>query len=199
MRPYIMCCMIGVCRTAGGECELGALGRSQDPRRAGARVLDTAEGVLIALRGCSLNQAFVEIVRTAKAHNVSTLSLADALVALAQDQAPQDGEGAAFVAARAAWGQPCRPDPAGPRRAIGSRRRRRCRRLEQGGVGVAVVVGQRHDDGLVDHIGRVGVTLNQVGGVAGIQSGVLDADVAGWCCSTASAAGTSSASGMSLR
>ena len=194
-----MCCMIGVCRTAGGECELGALGRSQDPRRAGARILDTAEGVLIAPRGCSLNQAFVEIVRTAKAHNVSTLSLADALVALAQDQAPQDGEGAAFVAARAAWGQPCRPDPAGPRRAIGSRRRRRCRRLEQGGVGVAVVVGQRHDDGLVDHIGRVGVTLNQVGGVAGIQSGVLDADVAGWCCSTASAAGTSSASGMSLR
>jgi len=71
---------------------LDALGRSQDPRRAGARVLDAAEGVLIALRGCSLNQAFVEIVRTAKAHNVSTLSLADALVALAQDQAPQDGE-----------------------------------------------------------------------------------------------------------
>ena len=94
---------------------MDALGRSQDPRRAGARVLDTAEGVLIALRGCSLNQAFVEIVRTAKAHNVSTLSLADALVALAQDQAPQDGEGAAFVAARAAWGQPCRPDPAGRR------------------------------------------------------------------------------------
>jgi hypothetical protein len=71
---------------------LGALGRSQDPRGAGARILDTAEGVLIALRGCSVNQAFVEIVRTAKAHNVSTLSLADALVALAQDQAPQDGE-----------------------------------------------------------------------------------------------------------
>jgi ANTAR domain len=83
---------------------LDTLGRSQDPRRAGARILDTAEGVLIALRGCSLNQAFVEIVQTAKAHNVSTLSLADALVALAQDQAPQDGDDAALVAARAAWG-----------------------------------------------------------------------------------------------
>ena len=68
------------------------------------RILDTAEGVLITLRGCSLNQAFVEIVQTAKAHNVSTLSLADALVALAQNQASQDGDDAALVAARAAWG-----------------------------------------------------------------------------------------------
>jgi hypothetical protein len=88
----------------GGECELDASGRSQDPRRAGARILDTAEGVLIALRGCTLNQAFVEIVQTAKTHNVSTLSLADALVALAQKQTSQGGDDAAFVAARAAWG-----------------------------------------------------------------------------------------------
>ena len=79
-------------------------GRSQDPRRAGARILDTAEGVLIAVRGCSPNQAFVEIVQTAKTRNVSTLSLADALVVLAQTQASQDGDDAAFVAARAAWG-----------------------------------------------------------------------------------------------
>ena len=61
-------------------------------------------GVLIALRGCTLHQAFVEIVQTAKTHNVSTLSLADALVALAQNQAPQGGDDAALVAARAAWG-----------------------------------------------------------------------------------------------
>ena len=80
------------------------VGRSQDPRRAGARILDTAEGVLITLRGCTLNEAFVEIVQTAKAHNVSTLSLADALVALAQDQASQDGQDAAFDAARTTWG-----------------------------------------------------------------------------------------------
>ena len=83
---------------------MGNVGRSQDPRRAGARILDTAEGVLIALRGCSLNQAFVEIAQTAKAHKVSTLSLADALVARTQDQGPQDGDDAALVAARAAWG-----------------------------------------------------------------------------------------------
>jgi hypothetical protein len=89
---------------AGGDCELDTFGRSQDPRRAGARILDTGEGVLIALRGCTLNQAFVEIVQTAKAHNVSTLSLADALVALAQNQASQGGDDAALVVARAAWG-----------------------------------------------------------------------------------------------
>ena len=56
------------------------------------------------LRGCSLNQAFVEIVQTAKAHNVSTLSLADALVALTQNHRSQHGDDAALVAARAAWG-----------------------------------------------------------------------------------------------
>src|SRR6185436_6134240 len=99
-----MWCVIGVEMNAGGECEVDTVGRSPDPRRAGARILDTAEGVLIALRGCSLNEAFVEIVQTAKAHNVSTLSLADALVALAQNQASQDGDDAALVAARAAWG-----------------------------------------------------------------------------------------------
>ena len=80
------------------------VGRSPDPRRAGARILDAAEGVLITLRGCTLHEAFVEIVQTAKARNVSTLSLADALVALAQDQASQDGHDAAFDAARATWG-----------------------------------------------------------------------------------------------
>ena len=96
--------VIGTSMDSRGECELDTSGRSQDPRRAGARILDTAEGVLIAVRGCTLNQAFVEIVQTAKAHNVSTLSLADALVALAQNQASQEGDDAALVAASAAWG-----------------------------------------------------------------------------------------------
>jgi hypothetical protein len=39
-----------------------------------------------------------------KAHNVSTLSLADALVALAQDEEAKIEQDAAFGAARAAWG-----------------------------------------------------------------------------------------------
>ena len=67
-----------------------------DPRHRRRRAHCTA--------GCSLNHAFVEIVHTAKAHNVSTLSLADALVALAQNQASQNEQDAAFGAARAAWG-----------------------------------------------------------------------------------------------
>jgi hypothetical protein len=93
--------------------------RLPDPRRAGARILDTAEGVLIALRGCTLNQAFVEIVQTAKRHNVSTLSVADALVAIAQTQASQnvDDADAAFVAARATWGHFFDQTP--PRRPVG--------------------------------------------------------------------------------
>lgn len=98
---------------------------SPDPRRAGARILDTAEGVLIALRGCSLNEAFVEIVQTAKSHNVSTLSLADALVAIAQTQSSQDVNDAAFVAARATWGYLL--DGTGPRRVV----RRSPRRLDE--------------------------------------------------------------------
>src|ERR1700741_3918695 len=99
-----MWCVIGGRDEHGGECELDTVSRSQDPRRAGARILDTAEGVLIALRGCTLNQAFVEIVQTAKAHNVSTMSLADALVSLTQDRGSWDRDDAALVAARAAWG-----------------------------------------------------------------------------------------------
>jgi hypothetical protein len=78
--------------------------RLPDPSRAGARILDAAEGVLLALRGCTLNQAFVEIVQTAKSHNVSTLSLADALVAIAQTQSCHNIDDAAFAVARAAWG-----------------------------------------------------------------------------------------------
>jgi len=99
---YMVCNGGGM--NTGGECELDTSGRSQDPRRAGARILGTPEGVLIAVRGCTLNQAFVEIVQTAKAHNVSTLSLADALVRLPQDQASQDGQDAASDAAGTTWG-----------------------------------------------------------------------------------------------
>ena len=89
--------------SAGRWVRVDVSGRSQDPRRAGARILDTAEGVIMALPGCSLNEAFVEIAQTAKAHKVSTLSVADALVALAQGQASPDGQDVAVGAARAAW------------------------------------------------------------------------------------------------
>lgn len=91
-------------------------GRLQDPRRAGARILDTAEGVLIALRGCTLNDPFAGIVQTAKAHHVSTMSLAYALVASAQGQASPDGQDAAVGAACEAWGPLL--DGARPRRSV---------------------------------------------------------------------------------
>ena len=78
---------------------LDSFGQSHNVRRSGARILDNA--VLVAVRDCAMNQAFVEIVQTAKTHGVGTLSLADALVALAQDQAAT-GDDAALLAARGA-------------------------------------------------------------------------------------------------
>ena len=73
----------------------------EDPARADARTLDRAEGVLIALRHCTTEAAFGEIVRASKRHRVSTLRMAAALVALAQDS-PLDGD--ASAAARYEWG-----------------------------------------------------------------------------------------------
>jgi hypothetical protein len=93
-------------------------GRSADPRGASARILDTAEGVVVALRGCSLNQAFVEIAQTAKAHNMSVSSLADALVAIAQNQAPKNVDDDTIMAARTRWGHLLRRNS--PSRAIRS-------------------------------------------------------------------------------
>ena len=130
---------------------MDASGRSQDPRRAGARIRDTAEGVLIALRGYTLNQAFVEIVQTAKAHNVSTRSLADALVAWPKTRRP------GTATTPRSWPPALR----GGTLSTGAGRAAACdvttkttllRRLEPGGVEVAVVVGHRHDNGLIDHI-----------------------------------------------
>ncbi len=41
--------------------------RPRDTRRAGARILDTAEGVLVTLRRCRVDQAFVELMQTPSA------------------------------------------------------------------------------------------------------------------------------------
>ena len=64
-------------------------------------MLDRAEGVLIALRRCTMDAAFEEIVSASKRHRVPTLSIAAALVALAQDS-PLDDD--ATAAARYEWG-----------------------------------------------------------------------------------------------
>lgn len=63
-------------------------------------MLDRAEGVLIALRRCTMEEAFDEIVRASKRHRVPTLSIAAALVALAQGS-PFEGD--ATAAARYEW------------------------------------------------------------------------------------------------
>jgi hypothetical protein len=73
----------------------------KDPARADARMLDRAEGVLIALRRCTTDAAFGEVVRASKRHRVATLHIATALVALAQDSPLDDDAGAA---ARYEWG-----------------------------------------------------------------------------------------------
>lgn len=75
-----------------------------DSRRSGARILDTAEGVLITLHRCSLDQAFSTLVHTAKRHNLGPLSLADALVALAQGQPTEDLDADAVRIAVETWG-----------------------------------------------------------------------------------------------
>lgn len=72
--------------------------------RSGPRSLCAAQGVLVALRRCSLNEAFIDIVETAKRHNVAPLGLADALVAIAGNDLPQYFDDDVIAAAHHAWG-----------------------------------------------------------------------------------------------
>ena len=81
--------------------------RPRESRRTGARILDTAEGVLVTLRRYRVDQAFIELMQTAKRHNVNPVSLADALVAIAEDQLAKDAkdiDDAAATVALATWG-----------------------------------------------------------------------------------------------
>jgi uncharacterized circularly permuted ATP-grasp superfamily protein len=56
--------------------------KTTDPR-ASVRTLDSAKGVLVALRRCSLDDAFHEILHVAEDYHVGVLSLCQALIALA--------------------------------------------------------------------------------------------------------------------
>jgi hypothetical protein len=66
-----------------------------------ARMLDRAEGVLMALRRCTIVAAFAEIVQASKRHRIPTLRIASALVALVLGAPPDDD---ATAAARYEWG-----------------------------------------------------------------------------------------------
>ena len=75
-----------------------------DPRRSGQRSLGAAEGVLVALRGCRLDDAFSDIVQTAKRHNVAPMELADALVAIAENDVTRELDDRVVAAVDQAWG-----------------------------------------------------------------------------------------------
>ena len=75
----------------------------EDSIRTDARMLDRAEGVLVALRRCTIDAAFDEIVSASKRHRVPTLRIARALVALAEKSA-LGGDLDASAAARHEWG-----------------------------------------------------------------------------------------------
>jgi len=77
---------------------------SPERRRSADRILDTAEGVLITLRRYSPNHAFLEFAQTAKRYGLAAVSLADALVALAQRQSTDDCDPRAVEVARETWG-----------------------------------------------------------------------------------------------
>jgi hypothetical protein len=76
----------------------------RDPRRSGQRSLSAAEGVLVALRHCSLDEAFIDIVQTARQHNVAPIGLADALVAAAENDVTRDLDDRVVAAVGRAWG-----------------------------------------------------------------------------------------------
>ena len=67
-------------------------------------MLDTAEGVLVALRRYRLNDAFRDLMTTARHHNVNPLTLADAVVALAENHGVNTLDTTAVAIARHTWG-----------------------------------------------------------------------------------------------
>lgn len=74
-------------------------------RRDATRVLDTAVGILIGWRRCSVDAAFQELIGASERHGVGTFAMASGLVALATRHADPRGTGeAARVAAEHEWG-----------------------------------------------------------------------------------------------
>jgi hypothetical protein len=72
-----------------------------DPARNAARILERAEDLLVALRRCTIDAAFHEIMGASRRHGLPTLTIAGALVALFDNVASDDD---ASAAARYEWG-----------------------------------------------------------------------------------------------
>lgn len=71
----------------------------------GRRVLDAAEGILVGLRGCDFDAAFLELACAAKCHKLAVLTIAAALIELATGAGRSGAVGPAAVsAAQREWG-----------------------------------------------------------------------------------------------
>jgi hypothetical protein len=71
-------------------------------RDSGARILDRAEGVLVGLRRCRVEDAFDEIVSISREQSMPPIRVAQALVEFAEGWEPADQQAGAVV--RAQWG-----------------------------------------------------------------------------------------------
>ncbi|MDT5009549.1 MAG: hypothetical protein QOH57_1166 [Mycobacterium sp.] len=71
-------------------------------RASGARILDRAEGVLVGLRRCHVEEAFDEIVAISREQSVPAIRVALALIELAEGDEPADDEAGEIVRRR--WG-----------------------------------------------------------------------------------------------
>jgi ANTAR domain len=69
--------------------------------------IEQAAGVLAALRRCTTNEAFDEILSVSKRHRVPALRVARALIALAEQTDEHDHH--AIAAARYEWGSLMEP------------------------------------------------------------------------------------------
>ncbi|MCX2929866.1 ANTAR domain-containing protein [Mycobacterium sp. CVI_P3] len=78
--------------------------RFGDTCRDGRRSLDAAKGVLVVLRQCSLDEAFTEIVDTARQHGTEPMALARVLVATAENGSTRELDDRAVVAVDLVWG-----------------------------------------------------------------------------------------------
>jgi ANTAR domain len=67
------------------------------------RELDMANGILVALRRCSPDAAFRELLGAAKRHGVGVMPMASAVVDLASSHSPENSAGPAHSAASHEW------------------------------------------------------------------------------------------------
>lgn len=73
--------------------------------RPGVRALDRAEGVLMALRRCSCDDAFGELLEAARRQHVPVFTIASALVELVDGSNTLASDPIASAAANRQWGE----------------------------------------------------------------------------------------------